>query len=40
MATKMKEIKKLLENSNQKPIDQEFLQQILKIQALAREIEA
>ena len=40
MAAKMKEIKKLLENSNQKPIDQEFLQQILKIQALAREIKA
>lgn len=39
LAAKMKEIKKLLENSNQKPIDQEFLQQILKIQALAREIE-
>ena len=39
MSAKMKEIKKLLENSNQKPVDQELLQQILKIQALAREIE-
>jgi len=39
MSLKMKEIQKLLESSNQKPINKEFLQQILKVQALAREIE-
>jgi hypothetical protein len=40
MASKMKEIKKHLEESNQKPINREFLQQILKIQTLASEIES
>jgi len=40
ISVKMKEIKKLLENSNQKPIDKEFLQQILKIQTLVKEIES
>jgi hypothetical protein len=40
MASKMKEIAKLLEGSNAKPIDKEFLQQILKIQALVEETEA
>ena len=40
MASKMKEIKNLLEASNQKPVDQEFLQQILKIQILANEIKS
>jgi hypothetical protein len=40
MASKMKEIKNLLEASNQKPVDQEFLQQILKIQILADEIKS
>lgn len=38
MVSKMKEIKKHLEESNQKPISREFLQQILKIQTLASEI--
>jgi|7_EtaG_2_1085326.scaffolds.fasta_scaffold01138_8 hypothetical protein len=40
MSSKMKEVKKLLETTNQKPIDQEMLQQILKIQALVKEIES
>ena len=40
MFGKMKEIKKLLEDSNQKPINKEFLQQILKVQTLVKEIES
>ena len=40
MSSKIKEVKRLLETTNQKPIDQEILQQILKIQALAKEIES
>jgi hypothetical protein len=40
MTTKMEEVKNLLEKSNQKPIDKEFLQQILKIQALTKETES
>ena len=40
MASKMKEVQELLEVSNQKPINKEFLQQILKVQALIKEIES
>jgi len=40
MASKMKKIKKILEDSHQQPIDQDFLKQILKIQVIAREIES
>jgi len=40
IAAKMKEVKKLLEASNQKPINKDFLQQILKIQILVEEIES
>ena len=40
MAAKMKEVKKLLETSNQKPINKNFLQRILKIQTLVKEIES
>ena len=40
MAAKMKKVKKLLETSSQKPINKDFLQQILKIQTLIKEIES
>lgn len=40
LAAKMKEVKTLLETSNQRPVDKEFLQQILKIQTLVKEIES
>jgi hypothetical protein len=40
MALKMKEIKDLLESSNEKPVGKDFLEQILKIQTLVKEIES
>tara|TARA_R100000008_G_C3585567_1_gene171990 strand:+ start:2347 stop:3162 length:816 start_codon:yes stop_codon:yes gene_type:complete len=40
MVSKMKEVKKLLENYSKEPINKESLQQFLKIQALAAEIES
>jgi hypothetical protein len=39
MTSKMKEIQTLLETANRKPIDKRLVQQILKIQTLAKEIE-
>jgi len=39
MMIKMKKVLSLLENANTKPVDNEFLQQLLKIQSLAKEIE-
>ena len=40
LALRMKEVKELLEASSQKPINKEFLQQILKIQTLSKEIDS